>query len=84
MDNVTIIGLLAALLSTLSMAPQVIKVYKTKKTRDLSLGAFTTLSVSLFLWFIYGLLMKAIPLIAGNALGFILVAYLVVMKARHG
>ena len=84
MDNITIIGLLAALLSTLSMAPQVIKVYKTKKTRDLSLGAFTTLAVALFLWFIYGLLMKAIPLIAGNALGFILVAYLVVMKARHG
>jgi len=84
MNGTTIIGLWAALLTMLAMAPQVIKVYRTKKTRDLSLGTFTTLAVGLILWLIYGLLMKAVPIIIGNAVGFVMVMYLVIMKIKHG
>lgn len=84
METAAIIGFVAAFVSALSMAPQVIKVYRTKKTKDLSLWAFSVLSVGLFLWFIYGILIRSAPVIAGNAVGFSFSFYIVIMKARHG
>lgn len=80
----TIIGLLAAVISSVSMMPQVIKVHVTKKTDDLSLGAFSVLATGLFLWFIYGILIGEWPVILGNAMGLTLTLYIVVMKIRHG
>jgi len=79
-----VIGSLAALLSTVAMTPQVIKIHKTKNTRDLSLMAFVVLSCAIFLWFIYGLLIMALPVIIGNTLGFILTIYIVIMKIKYG
>ncbi|HEX7538804.1 MAG TPA: SemiSWEET family transporter, partial [Syntrophales bacterium] len=66
MDGVTLIGLLAAVVSTVGFAPQVIKVYKTRMTRDLSLGSYIILLSGLFLWLIYGLLLGNVPIILGN------------------
>lgn len=84
MDGVTLIGLMAAVISTAGFAPQVIKVHRTKMTRDLSLGSFIVLFSGLFLWFIYGLLLGALPIILGNAVACAMVAYLIVMKIKHG
>ncbi|MBW2638299.1 MAG: SemiSWEET transporter [Deltaproteobacteria bacterium] len=84
MNTATIIGLTAAFLSSISMIPQVMKVYRTKKTKDLSLGAFAVLAVGLFLWFVYGIMIQAIPVIIGNAIGLSLVCYIVIMKIQHG
>lgn len=84
MDLVNTIGFLAALLSAVSMAPQVVKVYQTKKTEDLSLWAFAVLSGGLFLWLIYGLLIQALPVIIGNAVGLAFSLYIVIMKIKHG
>ncbi|MDI6776072.1 MAG: SemiSWEET transporter [Syntrophales bacterium] len=79
---INMVGLLAALLSTISMVPQVVKIYKTKNTKDLSLMTFVILSSAIFLWFIYGLLIRAFPIIIGNAIGFILTAFIVMMKIK--
>ncbi len=84
MDGVTLIGLLAAVVSTVGFAPQVIKVYKTRMTRDLSLGSYIILFSGLFLWFIYGLLLDAIPIILGNAIACAMAAYIIYMKIKHG
>lgn len=83
MSVATIIGLAAAVLSSLSMAPQVIKIFRTKKTDDLSLGAFGALASGLFLWLVYGILIREFPVIAGNAVGLAMVMYIVVIKIRH-
>lgn len=80
----TVIGLSAAFLSAISMIPQVMKVYRTKKTEDLSLWAFCVLAAGLFLWLVYGIMIQAVPVIIGNAIGLSLVCYIVVMKIRHG
>jgi len=84
MDLVNTIGFGAALLSAVSMAPQVIKVYRTKKTDDLSLWAFLVLACGLFLWLVYGILIQALPIIAGNAVGLTFALYIVIMKIRYG
>ncbi|HET6488197.1 MAG TPA: SemiSWEET transporter [Syntrophales bacterium] len=84
MDGVTLIGLLAAVVSTVGFAPQVIKVYKTRMTRDLSLGSYVILFSGLFLWFIYGLLLGDLPIISGNAIACAMAAYIIAMKIKHG
>jgi len=45
---------------------------------------FVVLSCAIFLWFIYGLLIMALPVIIGNTLGFILTIYIVIMKIKYG
>ncbi|MDD5475643.1 MAG: SemiSWEET transporter [Syntrophales bacterium] len=84
MELATVVGLAAAFLSSLSMAPQVIKIYRTRKTGDLSLPAFCSLAAGLFLWFIYGIMIVAVPVVIGNAVGLSLVLYVVIMKLRYG
>jgi len=84
MSITNLIGFMAAVISSLAMTPQVIKIYRTKETRDLSLGAFAVLGTGLFLWFVYGLLIHSAPVILGNAVGFGLTLYIIVMKIVHG
>ncbi|MBW2674032.1 MAG: SemiSWEET transporter [Deltaproteobacteria bacterium] len=84
MSTADIIGFTAAVICSISMTPQVIKIYRTKKTDDLSLGAFSVLASGLFLWLVYGLLIHSIPIMAGNAVGGSFTLYIIVMKIRHG
>jgi MtN3 and saliva related transmembrane protein len=84
MGMANMIGFLAALLSALSMAPQVVKVHRTKKTEDLSLWAFTALTGGLFMWLIYGILIQSLPVIIGNTVGCLFSLYIVIMKIRYG
>jgi MtN3 and saliva related transmembrane protein len=54
MDYMTIIGLAAAALGGISLFPQLLKVLKTKSTKDISLGMIIIFSSSIFLWLVYG------------------------------
>jgi len=84
MSIADLIGFMAAVICSISMTPQVIKIYRTKKTNDLSLGAFSVLAAGLFLWLVYGLLIHSIPVIAGNAIGVGFTLYIIIMKILHG
>lgn len=77
-----LIGFAAAFLTTAAFIPQALKVYKTRKTDDLSLGLFSMLFVGISLWFIYGLLIGAMPIIAANGVTLVFVAYILWMKIR--
>jgi len=79
-----IIGLIAGILCTFSFIPQVVKIIKTKHTKDLSLITFSALSLGVFLWLIYGLMIKEFPVIAANAVTLILSLTIVMMKIKHG
>jgi len=84
MSITDLVGFMAAVICSLAMTPQVIKIYRTKETRDLSLGAFSVLATGLFLWLVYGLLIQSIPVILGNAVGVSFTLYIIVMKIIHG
>src|SRR4030042_2051724 len=53
MDYITIIGLAAAAMGGLSLFPQLLKVLKTKSTKDISLGMVLIFSGSIFLWLLF-------------------------------
>ena len=83
MDYVTIVGLAAAAITVFSLFPQLVKVWKTKSTQDISLGMFSLFSAGVFLWFVYGVLMKDLPIIIANFFGFIQAFIILVFKVKY-
>ena len=70
MDFVITLGLIGATLTTISLLPQLIKVVKTRSTKDISAGMLALFVTAFFVWLIYGLLIKDIPLIIANSFAF--------------
>lgn len=83
MNNTTLIGLIAATLTTLSFVPQVIKIWKLKETRDISLSMFVMLSIGILLWLVYGFLIWDFPVILANAAAFVLNMVIVLFKLKY-
>ena len=83
MDYITIIGLVAAAFTVISLFPQLLKVWKTKSTKDISLGMFSLFCSGVFLWFVYGILIRNIPIIIANFLGFIQAVVILIFKLKY-
>ena len=83
MDTITIIGLIAALFTTVSLLPQLIKVYKTQSTKDISTGMFTLFGVGVLLWFVYGVFVNDLPIMVANSLAFIQATVILYFKAKY-
>ena len=79
-----IIGILAGFLCTISFVPQIVRIFKTRHTRDLSLITFSILCLGVFLWLIYGILIKDLPVVLANSVILILCSLIVVMKVKYG
>lgn len=77
---IDLLGFVAAFFTTAAFVPQALKVYKTKKTEDLSLGLFSMLTFGVFLWFIYGLLIASMPVIVANIITLLLAGYILYEK----
>ncbi len=84
MPFVTLVGLLAGILTTVAFLPQVIRTWKTRSTRDISLGMFSIYVTGIFVWLVYGLMLGDLPLIASNAVTFCLSGTILLLKLRHG
>lgn len=78
-----LLGLVAGALTTLSLLPQVFKIYKSNSSKDLSLKTFLLLWSGALLWAIYGLIEKNIPVVVANVLTVILASVLVFFKFRY-
>jgi len=83
MKITTVIGLIAATITTLSFIPQLIKTWKLKETKDISLLMFVTLGVGIILWIIYGFLLWDLPLILANSITFIFVLIILFFKFKY-
>ena len=84
MDWTTLIGLVAAICTTSSFLPQVIKTLKSKKTGDISLLMYAILTMGLFLWLVYGFILSDVPLILANGISFSLAMSVLILKIKHG
>ncbi len=74
------IGIVAGTLGVAGFIPQVIKVWRNKSAKDISLSAFLILSGGSLLWILYGMGINSMPLIASNTAVLLLVAAIAVMK----
>ena len=72
-DKNELIGFIAAVCTTFAFLPQVIKVWKTKQTKDLSLRMYTIMFIGICLWFVYGLRINSLSIVLANIVTGILV-----------
>lgn len=64
--NSEVIGILAGALSCTTFLPQVIKTWKSKSTKDVSLTMFLIAALGTTLWLVYGILINSISIIGTN------------------
>lgn len=83
MDYATVLGLLAGALTVVAFLPQLLKVWKTRSTRDISLGMFSIFCIAVFLWFVYGLLINNVPVMVANFLVCIQALIILAFKLRY-
>lgn len=84
MNLITVIGLLAGGLTTIAFLPQVLKTWKSKSAKDISLEMFLTFCTGVFLWIIYGLCVGDIPVIVANIMTFIFASTILYFKFKYG
>ncbi len=78
--NITHVGLLAGAITTAAAIPQVVKTYRTRHARDISIWQPILLDVGMLLWLIYGVCLRDLPLILANAISILCYSLLIVMK----
>ena len=75
-----IIGMVAAVLTTISFVPQVWHSFKTRDVSGISLPMYSLFTVGVALWLVYGILLDAWPLIVANGITLCLAGAILQMK----
>jgi len=78
-----ILGILAGTLTTIAFIPQVVKIYKMKDAKELSLVTFCVFSCGVFLWLVYGIIIQEWPVILANGITLILSCMIIGMKIKY-
>jgi MtN3 and saliva related transmembrane protein len=78
------LGFIAGLLTTFALVPQIIRVYKLKSAREISILFNSSLLVGVIIWLIYGILKSLPSLIVWNSIGIILNSWLLFTKLKYG
>jgi MtN3 and saliva related transmembrane protein len=77
------VGYAAAVLTTLSFVPQAWLTWKTRDVRGVSLGMYGVFTVGVALWLLYGLALRAWPIVVANAITLALALFILALKLLH-
>ncbi|PIQ48733.1 MAG: hypothetical protein COW03_08950 [Cytophagales bacterium CG12_big_fil_rev_8_21_14_0_65_40_12] len=82
MEFIEVMGLLGALLSSLTFIPQVVRTWQIKSAGDLSMGMLLIVFSSTIVWLVYGFALNLLPVIIANGIIFILSLVLIYFKIK--
>lgn len=82
--NIDLIGYLAGFIVATSLTPQVIKSWKTKSTKDISIVWTSIYLTGLVLWIIYGVGIASLPIIVTISIEALLALSLLILKIIYG
>jgi MtN3 and saliva related transmembrane protein len=78
------IGYLAGLLILVSLIPQIVKSWKTKSTKDLSLARYLIYTAGIVLWIVYGAMLNSGPMVISNGIALLLALSIIFLKIKYG
>jgi len=84
MFNIDTLGYVAGTLVVISLLPQVIKSFKTKSTKDISLLRYLIYVLGLILWVTYAIIIHNDPVAIMNGVGLILALSILFLKIKFG
>jgi MtN3 and saliva related transmembrane protein len=76
------IGIAAAVCTTVSFVPQLLRVWRLRSAREISLTMFLVFSLGVFLWLLYGIRIHSIPVILANGATLALSLAILSLKVR--
>ena len=77
-----LLGYLAALLTTIAFVPQAWQTFRTRDVSGISAPMYGVFSSGVALWLAYGILLRAWPIVAANAVTLALALAILAMKLR--
>jgi MtN3 and saliva related transmembrane protein len=77
-------GFIAGGITTIATLPQVIRVFKLKSAREISLIFVTSMIIGFGCWLAYGIFKQLTPLILWNSLSIMLFSVFLYAKLRYG
>jgi MtN3 and saliva related transmembrane protein len=78
------IGSAAGFCTTLSLVPQLHRIWRHKSARDLSLAMFLVFGLGILFWLLYGVAIGSPSVIAANSASLVLVIAIVTLALRYG
>lgn len=75
-----LIGYIAAFCSTISLVPQVIKLWQERSAKAISTTMYLIYSLGIIFWLIYGIMINSSPLIIAEVITLILCLTILTMK----
>lgn len=83
MTAIELLGYTAGTISSLVFLPQVIKTWKSKSAKDISLLMFTLATLSVIMWLVYGILINNGAVIYTNSIVLLLSLIMMYFKIRY-
>jgi len=81
--NILHLGLLAGILTSCAVIPQIYRAFRTRQVRDISVWQPVLLVVGMSLWLLYGIMIRDVPLIAANIFSITCNLMLITMKLYY-
>jgi len=78
-----LIGLLAGFCTTLSLVPQLHRMWKAKSAHDLSLAMFLVFGIGVVLWLLYGIGIRSLAVITTNSVSLVLVVVIYSLAVHY-
>lgn len=82
MNTTSLLGLVAGAFTTIAFLPQVLKTWRSRSAKDLSLGMFSIFTLGVAMWLAYGFMINDLPVILANVVTLILASTLLFFKLR--
>jgi MtN3 and saliva related transmembrane protein len=79
-----VLGLVAGVFTTGSFVPQIIRVYKLKSAKEISLIFTILFLIGGMTWLSYGIFLQSFPIILWNVLGTLFALILLIGKLLYG
>lgn len=84
MSSAEYLGLFAGFLTTFALVPQIIRVYRLKSAREISLVYNTMMLLGIIAWLVYGIMQGSFSIIFWNTITIILNCGLLFAKLKYG
>ncbi|HPO50158.1 MAG TPA: SemiSWEET transporter [Spirochaetota bacterium] len=69
---IEIFGFIAGILTTSAFLPQLVKIIKSRHTKDLSIIMYLLFCSGIVLWIVYGVALRSLPIIIFNVITLVL------------
>lgn len=83
LSGIDILGYVAGLITAFTFLPQVLKTWKTKSAKDVSLAMFLIALTNQILWLAFGFLREDPVIIITNAVMLLMTGLMIVLKLRY-